>query len=237
MHIPDGILPATVCAAGYALTAGATAYSLRKIDQKEDPQEGVPKAALLTAAFFVASWIHIPIPPTSVHLLLIGLMGVVLGYYAFPAILIGLFFQAVMFQHGGLSTLGVNTLVFGIPALVSYHTFRLGKRIGKGHPRPGIIGLFGFIAGFAGVGLAAGLAIGVLLPSIPSYLDVGAEQAAILAIGISHVPLMIVEGVLTAFVVTFLQRVKPEVLENGGSPTAIPNRSESIVSVTAYEHD
>ena len=69
-------------------------------------REGVPKASLLTAAFFVASWIHIPVPPTSVHLVLNGLVGAALGYYAFPAILIGLFFQAVMFQHGGLTTPG-----------------------------------------------------------------------------------------------------------------------------------
>ncbi|MBC8252647.1 MAG: energy-coupling factor ABC transporter permease, partial [Ardenticatenia bacterium] len=66
MHIPDGIIPATVCAAGYATTGTATWYSLRMINQKENPREGIPKASLLTAAFFVASWIHIPIPPTSV---------------------------------------------------------------------------------------------------------------------------------------------------------------------------
>ena len=85
MHIPDGILPVTVCAAGYAATAAATWYSLRKINEQENPQASVPKAAMLTAAFFVASWIHIPIPPTSVHLVLNGLLGVLLGYYAFPA--------------------------------------------------------------------------------------------------------------------------------------------------------
>ena len=218
MHIPDGILPTTVCVAGYALTAGVTAYSLREVDQKEDPQEGIPKAALLTAAFFVASWIHIPVPPTSVHLLLVGLMGVVLGYYAFPAILIGLFFQAVMFQHGGLTTLGVNTMLFGIPALVAYHLFRLHKMVGKGSTRPGALGLFGFMAGFVGVALTVLMAIGMLLPSVPTYLDVGAERAAILTLTLAHVPLMFIEGFLTAFVVTFLQRVKPEVLEEEVRP-------------------
>lgn len=230
MHIPDGVLPTTVCVAGYALTAGVTAYSLRQIDQKDDPQEAIPKAALLTAAFFVASWIHFPVPPTSVHLLLVGLMGVVLGYYAVPAILIGLFFQAVMFQHGGLTTLGINTVLFGIPALAAYHVFRLHRVLGRQPSPQGTMGLFGFVAGFIGVGLAVLMAIGVLLPSIPAYLDTGAERAAILALALAHVPLMFIEGFLTAFVVTFLQRVKPEVLEDGIRPEQV---QDSHVPLTA----
>ena len=92
MHISDGLLPAPVAISGYAITGFATWYSLRQINRQSEPTQGIPKASLLTAAFFVASSIHIPVPPTSLHLILNGLLGVVLGYYAFPAILIGLFF-------------------------------------------------------------------------------------------------------------------------------------------------
>ncbi len=88
------------------------------------PQANIPKASLLTAAFFVGSSIHIPLPPTSIHLILNGLMGTLLGYYAFLAIPIGLFFQAVIFNHGGMSTLGVNTIIMGVPAIAAYHLFR-----------------------------------------------------------------------------------------------------------------
>jgi cobalt/nickel transport system permease protein len=106
VHIPDGILPAQVCAAGYAITGVATWYSLRQINRRPEPAAEVPKASLLTAAFFVASSIYIPVPPASVHLILNGLLGVVLGYFAFPAILIGLFFQALVIGHGGLPPWG-----------------------------------------------------------------------------------------------------------------------------------
>ncbi|NER52196.1 MAG: cobalt transporter CbiM, partial [Symploca sp. SIO1A3] len=125
MHISDGILPASTCILGYATTGGLTWYSLRQINRAQNPQENIPKASLLTAAFFVASWIHIPIPPSSVHLILNGLLGTVLGYHAFPAILIGLFFQAVFFQHGGLSTLGVNAVMIGLPAIFASYLFQL----------------------------------------------------------------------------------------------------------------
>ncbi|MEN8447025.1 MAG: CbiM family transporter, partial [Cyanobacteria bacterium J06555_13] len=108
MHIPDGIVPAQVCIAGYGTTGLLTWFSLRQIDRQGNSAAKVPKAALLTAAFFVASSIYIPIPPASVHLLLNGLLGVILGYFSFPAILIGLFFQALIVGHGGWTSLGVN---------------------------------------------------------------------------------------------------------------------------------
>ncbi|MEA3340952.1 MAG: cobalt transporter CbiM [Chloroflexota bacterium] len=229
MHIPDGILPLAVCAGGYATTGAATWYSLRKINQKENPQASIPKASLLTAAFFVASWIHIPIPPTSVHLVLNGLLGAVLGYYAFPAILIGLFFQAVMFQHGGLTTLGVNAAVMGVPALLAYYLFRLrnvfvrrGDREGdhkgeegdhKGRPYGPLTGVFGFLAGAGGLGVSVLISLAILITFIPSHLDVATERASIYALSLAHAPLMVLEGIFTALVVIFLQRVRPELLE------------------------
>ena len=217
MHIPDGILPAAVSAAGYATTAGATWYSLRKINQEENPQENVPKAALLTAAFFVASWIHIPIPPTSVHLVLNGLLGVVLGYYAFPAILIGLFFQAVMFQHGGLTSLGVNATIIGVPALLAYFIFRLRYRVGLSESRTWT-GIFGFLGGAVGIGLTALMAFTLLFATVPGQLDVSAERTSMTALTIAYVPLAIIEGFFTALIVVFLQRVRPELINgNRGS--------------------
>jgi len=220
MHIPDGILPATVSLAGYATTGAATWFSLRKINQRENPREGIPAASLLTAAFFVASWIHIPIPPTSVHLVLNGLLGAVLGWYAFPAILIGLFFQAVMFQHGGLTTLGVNATMMGLPALLAHGIFRVrhvlaGKVDRQGRGFQAASGVLGFLAGAIGIGVAAGIGLVMLITTIPSHLDVQAERASIVALTLAHVPLMAVEGALTALVVLFLERVRPELLENG----------------------
>jgi len=212
MHIPDGILPAAVSAAGYATAGAATWHSLRQINQKEDPRESIPKASLLTAAFFVASWIHIPVPPTSVHLVLNGLLGAVLGYYAFPAILIGLFFQAVMFQHGGLTSLGVNATIMGVPALLAHFIFRLRNVVGKESRM--WTGVFGFLAGAGGLGIAALISLILLVTTIPAHLDVEAERASIYALTLAHAPLMALEGAFTALVVLFLQRVRPELLED-----------------------
>ena len=209
MHIPDGVLPASVCGAGYAAAAPVAWYSLRKISRETNPRENVPKAAVLTAAFFVVSWIHVPVPPTSVHLVLNGLLGAVLGYYAFPAILIGLFFQAVMFQHGGLTTLGVNAIIMGVPALLSYHVFHLGTRGSAGRIRTGVSG---FLAGSIAIGLSTVLFLVILISFIPAGLDVEIERAAIYTLAVAHVPLMFIEGLFTMLLTLFLHRVRPALL-------------------------
>jgi len=212
MHIPDGFLPATVCAAGYVAAASVTWFSLRKINQRQNPREDIPKASVLTAAFFVVSWIHIPVPPASVHLVLNGLLGAVLGYFAFPAILIGLFFQAVMFQHGGLTTLGVNALIMGLPAFLSYYIFRIRNVLRKDSKV--MTGIFGFLAGFVGLGVSVALFVVILLNFIPADFDIATERAAIYTLALAHLPLMVIEGVFTALVAVFLQRVRPKLLDS-----------------------
>ncbi len=213
MHIPDGILPAQVCAAGYAVTGLATWYSLRQINRKPDPTAEIPKASLLTAAFFVASSIYIPIPPASVHLILNGLLGVVLGYFAFPAILIGLLFQALVIGHGGLTTLGVNAAMMGIPALLAYHIFQLRLSVGKALPDRVATAVFAFLGGSLGLGIASLIFLTLVITNIPADFDAGAERGAILTLSVGHIPLMLLEGVFTALLVLFLQRAKPELLE------------------------
>ncbi|WAL58343.1 cobalt transporter CbiM [Thermocoleostomius sinensis] len=213
MHIPDGLVPAPVAIGGYALTGLATWYSLRQINRRPEPTAGIPKAALLTAAFFVASSIHVPIPPASVHLVLNGLLGVVLGYYAFPAILIGLFFQAVMFGHGGLTTLGVNAAMMGIPALLAYHLFRVYPRFEQALKPNWAIACFAFLAGAFGLGLATLIFLILIITTIPAGFDAATEQTAVYGLAIAHIPLMILEGIFTAMLVLFLRRVKPELLK------------------------
>jgi len=211
MHIPDGFLPATVCAAGYVAAAPVTWYSIHKINQKENPREGVPKASLLTAAFFVVSWIHIPVPPTSVHLVLNGLLGAVLGYFAFPAILIGLFFQAVMFQHGGLTTLGINAVIMGLPAIVAHYVFRM-RRLGN-HDSRTKTAVFGFFSGAVALGISVAMFVAILFGNLPADFDPATERAAIYTLAVAHVPLIAIEGVITALLTTFLRQVRPELLD------------------------
>ena len=215
MHLPDGLLPAWACGTGYGLTGLLTWVSLRQINRQVDPRQGISQAALLTAAFFVASSLRIPLPPTSVHLVLNGLLGVVLGYYAMPAIVVGLFLQAVLLGHGGLTTLGLNSLIMGIPALLAFFLFQLRYRLGQGEPAPWLTAVLAFFSGALGLGLALLLFWGLVLLTLPSELDQEAERLAVYGLVLAHLPVMGLEGLFTALLVLFLQRVKPELLQGG----------------------
>lgn len=210
MHIPDGILPLPVTLGGYAVAIGIAWHCTRKINQRTDPLEDVPKAALLTAVFFAASLIQIPLPPASVHFVLAGLLGALLGLFAFPAILVGLFFQAVMFGHGGLTTLGINSVILGLPALMAAGIFQKHKRTSC--PSGRRTAVFGFVAGAGATAISVVLFALVLVFSIPAHLDAALERSALMLLMLSHLPLVLVEGTATAFIVVYLWRVKPQML-------------------------
>jgi cobalt/nickel transport system permease protein len=123
VHIADGVLTWPWLVGGFALAAGLVLLGCTRLADDE-----IPRLALLTAAFFVGSLIHLPLGPTSVHLLLNGLVGVVLGWRAGPAVAVGLALQAALIGHGGFSALGVNTCVLTVPALFAWGLFAALRR-------------------------------------------------------------------------------------------------------------
>jgi len=200
MHISEGVLSAPVLVTGALLTSAGVALGLKKMTY-----EKIPEVAVLSSAFFVAALIHVPVGPSSVHLVFNGLMGVLLGWMAFPSILVALTLQALLFQFGGFTTLGVNTFNMAAPAILSYYLFNLP--IKKGNQLLYIIS--GFAAGVTGVGIGALLVALSLVTTEESFLNVAK------LIVVVHLPVMFIEGVITAFCVIFLKRVKPEILEVG----------------------
>ncbi len=203
-HIPDGVLSAPVLVTGALVSTGLLSIALRQL--REDD---LPQAAVLAAAFFVSSLISVPLGPSSVHLLLNGLMGLLLGWAALPAIFVALLLQAVFFGFGGLLVLGVNTMNLALPALVVALLLRpvLKRVLERASPsRHRHAFLVGTSAGVLGVVLTALLLSGSLLLSGEPF------GPAARVIAITFVPLALVEGLLTGIVVAFLLRVEPTLL-------------------------
>lgn len=196
MHISEGYLSGPVLISGAALTAVGTAVGLKQLDYDEIAQAGI-----LASAFFVASLIHVPIGPSSIHLIMNGILGLLLGWAAFPVILVALLLQAVLFQYGGITSLGVNTLIMATPAVMMYYSCRRGIR----HP-----GWPGTLVAFAG-GVGAIVASAVIMAASLVFTDENFFVVAGTAI-LFHIPVMIIEGVVTAFCIGFLKKVKPELL-------------------------
>lgn len=127
VHVSDGALTLPVELAGFALAgllAAAAAWRLR--------EDEIPRLALMTAAFFVASSVHVKLGMTSAHLMLVGLVGVVLRRRAPLAVLVGVALQALLVPHGGLMTVGVNACAEAVPALLAAGLFAAAGRAGEG---------------------------------------------------------------------------------------------------------
>jgi ABC-type Co2+ transport system permease subunit len=123
VHIAD-VLPTPWCVGGFVAAGALLILNARNLTDAE-----IPRLALLSAAFFVASLIHLNVGPTSVHLLLNGLVGIVIGRRAVLAIAIGLALQAVLIGHGGFSSLGINICVMTLPAYLAASVFAGLRRV------------------------------------------------------------------------------------------------------------
>jgi cobalt/nickel transport system permease protein len=196
MHISEGVLSGPVLVSGAALATAGTAIGLRRLDYDQ-----IARAGMLAGVFFVASLVHVPLGPTSVHLIMNGIVGLLLGWAAFPVILVALALQAVFFQFGGITTLGVNTLIMALPAVVGYGLFAPLLRRG-----PAVAFAGAFACGFAAV-LMGGIIVGVaLMFTEEKFFEVAAAVVA------AHLPVMVIEGLVTAMCVAFLKKVQPSIL-------------------------
>jgi cobalt/nickel transport system permease protein len=214
MHIYEGVLSNSpegiaVLAAGWAAAAVGTAVGLRKMDY-----ERVPQVALLTSAFFVVSLVPVPLAGTSVHLVLIGLLGLILGWAAFPAVLVALLLQLMILGvGGGPTTLGINTLSMALPAVVCYYLLHRAV-----HARSeAATFLAGFAAGVIGVMLGATIVSVALLISAEEFTLVAASAWG------AHLLIAPIEGLVTGASVVFLRKVRPELLD---APLLIPRATE-----------
>jgi cobalt/nickel transport system permease protein len=268
VHIADNVLRPSWIFAGFIL-AGLLAY----LGSWRIRDEEIPRIAVLTAVFFVVSLIHIRVWPTSVHLLLNGLVGIVLRLRAALTIPLGLFLQAILLQHGGFTTLGVNTCDMVLPALLVAAMFAFFQRLPFAS-RPWfqatlvMVGMATWlfcliydsalllsssesgveralsitfhplvlVAVLGAAGLAAWLerrlqnawefALGLLCGMVAVLLT-ALLTSLVLAWGgiepqswrrlaevlfVAHLPVALVEGIVLGFTVSFLARVKPELL-------------------------
>jgi cobalt/nickel transport system permease protein len=189
-----------VLVAGGVATVAGVGMGLRKINN-----DNLPKVAVMTAAFFTASFIHVNVGPSTVHLMLNGLIGLMMGWVAFPIVLIGLLIQALLFQYGGLTTLGVNTLNVAGPAVLFGFIFHKSIYSVKFWPST----LSSFATGFLAIALTAFMVFVALILTDPVKYKVSAYT-----ILVSHVPVMFIEGFVALLCVRFLRKVKPELLKD-----------------------
>lgn len=151
---------------------------------------------LAAAAAFVISTVQFPVLGLPVHLGLYGLLGIILRDRAFPVLYVCLLFQSLLLQHGGLLSLGVNSLNMGLGALVGQWAWR---------QVPSGPGSRAAVSGFAGAVLPA-----LLLAWEFELADYGRGFYVIASL---YSAVALAEAAVTVLACSFLRRAKPELLQ------------------------
>ena len=216
MHMVDALLSPAVGLATSAVSAAAIGYSVVKVKKDEFCEKKIPLMGVAGAFVFAAQMIDFTIPATgsSGHIgggiLLAGLLGGIPAFLSIAAVII---IQCLFFADGGLLALGANIFNLGvIPCLIIYPLlFKPFLKNGVSSKRLTAASILAVIAG-----LQLG-AFGVVLMTtisgiteLPFFTFVALMQPIHLVIGI-------IEGIITAAVLCFIYRMRPEIIETANS--------------------
>lgn len=220
MHMADALISPAVGGLMWGATAVTTVYCARKVRQEID-EAAVPLMGVTGAFIFAAQMLNFSIPGTgsSGHLggglILAALLG---PHAAFLVMLSVLVVQALFFADGGLLALGASSFNLGFfPAFVAFPF--IYRAIVGNKPTPRRV-LVGSVAG-AVVGLQLG-AFGVVAQTTLSGVSELPFTAFMLMMQPIHLAIGVVEGLITAGVITFVLRTQPDILSRvtSGRPFA-----------------
>ena len=217
----DALLSPVVGAAMCAVSAAADAYAVKKIEKDDLCEKKIPIMGVMGAFVFAAQMINFTIPATgsSGHIgggiLLAAMIG---GFPALLSVSAVLIIQCLFFADGGLLALGCNIFNMGvIPCLIAYPLiFKPLVKNGR---------TFGKITAASVIGSVLALQLGALcvvletqlsgITELPLWTFLALMQPIHLAIGL-------IEGVITAAVLCFVYKMRPEIMESTFAKTAIP---------------
>ncbi|MBN1829848.1 MAG: energy-coupling factor ABC transporter permease [Deltaproteobacteria bacterium] len=210
MHMADALISPAVGGALWTATAGLTAWSAKKLNEDFDDRK-VPLMGALGAFVFAAQMINFTIPATgsSGHLGGGMALAVLLGpYAAFLTMASILTIQSLFFADGGLLALGCNIFNLGFfPCFIAYPL--IYKKIAGENPSAGKIFAGATLASLAGLQLGA---FGVVVETVASGISDLPFSTFLLLMQPIHGAIGIVEGLVTAAVITFVWKARPEVL-------------------------
>ncbi|MEM7007534.1 MAG: energy-coupling factor ABC transporter permease [Thermodesulfobacteriota bacterium] len=229
LHVPDGVLPGWLVLAGWVLTAIFLAISIYRT-RNTDIKRKIPLIGIISALMIVC--MTLPIIPIAYHLNLSVIAGIILG----PAVaFISIFIVDIiiaMFGHGGITVVGVNTMVVGTEAFIGYYLFQfLIALMGKNS----IVWSSGLAAVIALIISTSVLVAVVYLSQINPEFVIGVEdEHTAEVIPEEHIPKELIEGVniksfaktiivllavgwliegiITGFVIKYVSRVRPDLI-------------------------
>lgn len=211
MHMADALLSPWVGGALWTAAVGVAAYSIRKIKDEIDEKK-IPLMGVMGAFIFAVQMINFAIPGTgsSGHLGGGLLLAILLGPYAgFITMASVLTIQALFFADGGLLALGCNIFNLGF-----YTCFLVYPLIYKVWMRKGYSSKRIFAASM--VAAVIGLQMGALSVVLETFFSGKTELPFVAFVWLMqpiHLAIGVVEGLVTAAIITFIWKYQPEMIE------------------------
>lgn len=211
MHLAEGLLPAKDAIIYAFLVLPFVFIGFRQIAQnKVQNPLYFSMVGLLGATVFVISAFPIPVPiaGTCSHPAGTGLSAVILG--PFPSVVvasIALLIQALFMAHGGLTTLGANTLTMGIcGSFLGYMAYKTARSFSLSQFVSGFFA--GFIADLATYAATAFvLALSLSDNVLTAFVEIGVAFVP------TQLPLSFLEGLITGYAVKYVYQNRPEILD------------------------
>lgn len=222
MHMTDALLSPAVGTAMCAVSAAAIAYSVKRIEKEDLCEKKIPVMGVMGAFVFAAQMINFTIPATgsSGHIgggvLLAAMTGSSPALLSVAAVLI---VQCLFFADGGLLALGCNIFNMGVIPCLIVHPLVFKPLVKKGIT-PGRITVASIAAAVIGLQLGA---FGVVLETSLSGIAELPFAAFALLMQPIHLAIGLAEGVITASVLGFVYKARPEILSGALDGTPIEN--------------
>jgi cobalt/nickel transport system permease protein len=229
IHIPDGVLPLWLVIAGWVVTLGILSFCVKRVRGVSLGQK-LPLIGVVSALMIVGMTLEIV--PIAYHINLSVIAGIVLGpALGFIAVFIVDLIVA-MFGHGGITAVGLNTLIVGAEVVLGFYLFRAlrNSKLSAG-PSAALATVFSLI-------LSTSLMIGVVYVSeinaekipyidkkhkeeitspvldegeavITNRVNIGAFAKMVFFLGAFG---WILEAVITGFVIRYVSRVRPDLI-------------------------
>jgi cobalt/nickel transport system permease protein len=212
MHISEGILPFSWALFWFVATAPFLALGLRTLARRSEADlASKPLVGMVAAVVFVISCMPIPVPlaGTCSHPCGTGLAAVLLGpTLGVVAAAVALLIQALFLSHGGLSTWGANLFSMGVMgSFAGYAAFRCLRLVGVGVIAAAFAA--GLVADWATYASTAMIMAAGIRGTSPFWPLAGKIALAFVP---TQLPLGIVEGAITAGMVSLLRKKRPDLL-------------------------
>lgn len=229
MHMADALVSPAVGGAMWASSAAMIAYCSARVRRHLDERKA-PLMGVLGAFVFTAQIINFTIPATgsSGHLGGGLLLAILLGpSAAFLTIASVLMVQALFFADGGLLALGCNIFNLGFfPAFIAYPLI-YQKLIGR-NPRQSRMIVATVLTAVVGLQLGS---LGVVLQTVASGISALPFKTFLLLMQSIHLAIGVVEGLVTALVISFVYRARPDIL--GSVPQGAPQEEFPLRALLA----